>query len=90
MLEGEKLMTVLAGPSLPLPPVSVAVPENAKLPASIGNDAVTVSLNVPDAGAVKGIEPVIGNPSELGESSISYESVYCAPGVSADTARASP
>jgi len=70
MLEGEKLMTVVTGFSLPFPPVRVADPENEKLPESIGNDAVMVSLKVLDV-AVNGIEPVMGNPTVPGEASIS-------------------
>jgi hypothetical protein len=70
-LEGENVITPYAGYSLPFPPVSWTVPENAKLPSSAGNEAVTVLLNVPDAGAVNGIEPMIGNPLEPGEASIS-------------------
>ena len=84
------MIGMLAGSSLPLPPRSVAVPEKEKLPPSGGNEAVTVLLKVPDVGAINGIEPMMGNPVDHGEASISYESVYCTPGVSPDTAKASP
>jgi hypothetical protein len=53
-----------------LPEDSVAVPEKVKLPASAGNDPVTVSVNMPESGAVKGIDPLTGSPLEPGATSI--------------------
>jgi hypothetical protein len=56
--------------SFGLPADSVAVPEKVKLPASAGNEPVTVSVNVPESGAVKGIDPVRGSPLDPGATSM--------------------
>lgn len=69
-LEGKKSMLMVEGLSLVSTPVNVAAPENVKLPTSVGNEPVTVSVNVPESGTVKGIDPTRGSPLEPGETSI--------------------
>jgi hypothetical protein len=54
-VDGEKLMFMVEEvSSFGLPADSVAVPESVKMPASAGNEPVTVLVNVPEAGASKG------------------------------------
>ena len=69
-VEGEKLMFVKKGSPLEFAADSEAVPENVKLSASVGNEPVTVSVNVPESGAVRGIDPLTGSPLEPGATSI--------------------
>jgi hypothetical protein len=69
-VEGEKLMFVVEGSAFEKIGISEAVPENVKLPTSVGNEPVTVSVNVPEAGAVNGTDAARGNPLEPGETSI--------------------
>ena len=68
--EGEKLMFIVEGSSFEKIGISEAVPENVKLPTSVGNEPVMVSVNVPESGTVNGIDPVMGSPVEPGETSI--------------------
>ena len=69
-VEGEKLMFIVEGSAFEKIGISDAVPENVKLPTSVGNEPVTVSVNVPEAGAVNGIDAIRGSPLETGETSI--------------------
>ena len=70
-VDGEKLMLMVEDVSFfGLPANNVAVPEKVKLPASAGNEPVTVSVNVPESAAVKGIDPLTGSPLEPGATSI--------------------
>ena len=61
-VEGEKLMFIVEGSAFEKIGISEAVPENVKLPTSAGNEPVTVSVNVPEPGAVNGIDAMRGNP----------------------------
>ena len=66
-LDGEMLTEL----NEPLYPGNVVLPENEKLPFKSGNEPVTIWLNALEL-AVKGIDPVIGKPLELGELSNVY------------------
>ena len=74
-LEGEKLIGMVMG-SLVAGLASEAMPEKETVPLIAGNEPVTVSLNMPEPGAVKESEPVTGNPLVPDEFSIRYVSVY--------------